>query len=269
MRLRPIASWFAAMGALALVIAGTPVRAQEGPGCKPNLAQRNPLIRPVALEKDQLRLTFVGHATFLIETPQGVTAATDYNDHVRPTVIPTVATMNRAHGTHFTNRPDPGIRHVLRGWNPAGGPAAHDVLAGDLRVRSVSTNIRDWSGGTDMHGNSIFVFELGDLCVAHLGHLHHTLTADHMRQLGRVDVVLFPVDGSVTLDRAGMIEVLTMLQAPLMIPMHFFSETRLAAFLGEAGGRFPVEHTDTATITVSRETLPARPTIRVLPGRHY
>lgn len=269
MRLRPIASWFAAAGAFAFLMAGTPAPAQEGPGCRPNLAGRDNLIRQVALTKDQLRLTFVGHATFLIETPQNVTAATDYNDHVRPSVVPTIATMNRAHGTHFTNRPDPGIRHVLRGWNPAGGPARHDVRAGDLRVRSVSTNIRDWGGGTDMHGNSIFVFELDDLCVAHLGHLHHTLTPEHMRELGRVDVVLFPVDGSVTLDRAGMIEVLSMLQAPLMIPMHFFSETRLAAFLDEAGGKFPVERSDFATIVVSRDTLPARPTIRVLPGRHY
>lgn len=268
MRLRPIAAWAAAALALiSLTLVGSPAKAQEGPGCRPNLAQRNALIRHAALDKDQLRLTFVGHATFLIETPQGVSAATDYNDYVRPATIPTVATMNRAHSTHFTNRPDPGIRHVLRGWNPAGGAAQHDVTVDDLRVRNVSTNIRGWSGETDMHGNSIFVFERDDLCVAHLGHLHHTLTADHMRQLGRVDVVLFPVDGSVTLDRAGMIEVLGMLQAPLMIPMHFFSEARLAAFLDEAGGKFPVERSDSATIVVSRDTLPARPTIRVLPGR--
>ncbi len=26
-----------------------------------------------------------------------------------------VVTMNRAHPTHFTDRPDPAIRHVLRG----------------------------------------------------------------------------------------------------------------------------------------------------------
>ncbi|MBV9201128.1 MAG: MBL fold metallo-hydrolase [Alphaproteobacteria bacterium] len=31
-------------------------------------------------------------------------------------------------------------------------------------------------GGTRYNGNSIFVFDTADLCIAHLSHLHHTLT---------------------------------------------------------------------------------------------
>ncbi len=39
---------------------------------------------------------------------------------LRPAVVPDVATMNKAHPTHFSYRPDPAIRHVLRGWNQSG-----------------------------------------------------------------------------------------------------------------------------------------------------
>ena len=42
---------------------------------------------------------------------------------------------------------------------------------------------------------------------------------------------MVPVDGSVTLDLDGMIEVLTALKAPLMIPMHYFSTYTLHRFL--------------------------------------
>jgi long-chain acyl-CoA synthetase len=45
-----------------------------------------------------------------------------------------------------------------------------------VQIRNVPTNIRSWGGETERHGNSIFIFEIGSLCVAHLGHLHHTLT---------------------------------------------------------------------------------------------
>jgi L-ascorbate metabolism protein UlaG (beta-lactamase superfamily) len=47
-------------------------------------------------------------------------------------------------------------------------------------VRSIATNIRNWSGGTERNGNSIFVFEIANLCIAHLGHLHHTLTQQQL-----------------------------------------------------------------------------------------
>ena len=94
------------------------------------VARHEPKLVPAAaahrLAEDELRLTFVGHATFLIESPGGVRVATDYNDYVRPEVVPDVATMNLAHSTHHSSNPDPAIGHVLRGWNPEGGTARHD-----------------------------------------------------------------------------------------------------------------------------------------------
>ena len=82
----------------------------------------------VALASDQVRITYAGHSTFLIESPQLVRIATDYNDYVRTPVLPDIVTMNHAHSTHYTDHPDPAIRHVLRGWGPSPDqPARHDV----------------------------------------------------------------------------------------------------------------------------------------------
>jgi L-ascorbate metabolism protein UlaG (beta-lactamase superfamily) len=254
----------AALGALF----APPARAQsDEPGCRPEMAGYRLPIQRAALAKDEVRLTFIGHATFLIETPGGVKAATDYNDYVRPPGTPDIATMNKAHSTHYSTRPDPGIKQLLRGWDPTGtGPARHDVTMGDMRVRNVPTNIRSYSGTTDFDGNSMFVFEIGDLCIAHLGHLHHPLEPGHLRALGRVDIVLFPVDGSYTLDQEGMIEVLKSLQAKLMIPMHFFGGGTLNRFLARSQDLWPVERRNEPELVVSKASLPARPTIIVLPG---
>jgi hypothetical protein len=131
------------------------------------------------------------------------------------------------------------IKYVLRGWRDDGKPASYDLSYGDVRVRSVATNIRDWNGGTERHGNSIFIFEIGSLCIAHLGHLHHTLTQQQLDEIGRIDAVMVPVDGSYTLDIDGMIEVLQALKAPLMLPMHYFSTYGLERFLERVGGKFP------------------------------
>ena len=223
--------------------------------------------RPTALGADDVGLTFVGHATFLIESPGGVRIATDYNDYVRPPVVPDIVTMNIAHSTHYTDDPDPAIKHVLRGWNPNGGVARHDLRVNDVRVRNVPTNIRDWSGGTTLGANSIFVFEVAGLCIAHLGHLHHKLTPEHLAELGPIDVVLVPVDGSWTMRLDGTMEVLQALKAPLMLPMHYFDRSTLERFLTRARELFAVELSDTASIVVSRASLPASPKVLVLPGR--
>ncbi len=219
----------------------------------------------------EVRISYVGHSTFLIESVKGVKIATDYNDYVRPSVLPDIATMNRAHSTHFTATPDPAIRYVLRGWNPEGGPAMHDITYEDVRVRNVPTNIRSYAGGgggtgTDEFGNSIFIFEMGTLCIAHLGHLHHTLSPQQVARIGQMDVVLAPVDGSYTLDTPGMIEVLRDLKAPLVIPMHYFSSYTLSRFLDAAREHFEIKTSADRSVTVSRSSLPGKPQILVLPG---
>src|SRR6266550_8323686 len=252
----------------------------QAPPAKPEMTQNCPGLVAVdaprivpaalrlALNAEQVRLTYVGHSTFLIESPQLVRIATDYNDYVRPPLLPDIVTMNHAHTTHFTDLPDPAIKHVLRGWGPTPDqPARHDLTVKDVRVRNVPTNIRDWRGGTEQHGNSIFIFETANMCIAHPGHLHHTLNQQQLNEIGRVDVVLVPVDGNYTLDLEGMIEVLTSLKAPLMIPMHYFSMYSLNRFLDRARQNWTVEMSEIPSLVVSKTSLPTTPKVMVLPGR--
>ncbi len=243
--------------------------AQNCPGL---VAADRPRVIPAAfdlaaLNADQVRLTFIGHATFLIESPQLVRIATDYNDYVRPPVLPDIVTMNHAHDTHYTDHPDPAIKYVLRGWGPSETSRRSGIsniaTCACATCRPISAI---WSGGTERYGNSIFIFEIANLCIAHLGHLHHTLTQQQLNEIGRVDVVMAPVDGNYTLDLDGMMEVLTALKAQIIIPMHFFNQYTLGRFLDRARQLWPVEQADIPSVVVSKTTLPASPKVLVLPG---
>ncbi len=249
-----------------------PAKPEMRESCPGLVASQPPRVTPVsmrlaALAADQVRITYAGHSTFVIESPQSVRIATDYNDYVR-VPLPTIATMNRAHDTHFSEHPNPAIPHVLRGWNVNGGPARHDLQVQDVRVRNVPTNIRDFAGGTDRHGNSIFIFEVGSLCIAHLGHLHHTLNQQQLDEMGRADVVLVPVDGTLTLDLEGMIEERRARNAPVMLPMHYVRLYTWQRFLERAREEsWQVERALEPSTVLSRATLPATPKVLVLPGR--
>jgi L-ascorbate metabolism protein UlaG (beta-lactamase superfamily) len=250
-----------------------PPKPEMTENCPGLVAQDRPRIIPAAfrlaaLASDEVRISYAGHSTFLIESPQLIRIATDYNDYVRPPVLPDVITMNHAHSTHYTDNPDPKIPHVLRGWaQEYGKPVRHDVQVKDVRVRNVPTNIRDYGGGTEQHGNSIFIYEIANMCIAHLGHLHHTLNQQQLNEIGRIDAVFFPVDGTYTLDLDGMVEVLESLKAPLMIPMHYFSAFTLERFLNRVREKYKIETSDTPSVVISKATLPAEPKFLVLPGR--
>ena len=240
----------------------------EAAGCLP-VAGLAPRVQAAAFEIAEapaagtVRLSFLGHASFLIESPDGVTAVTDWNGVNRPPALPDIVTMNNAHPSHYVETVEPGIKYALRGWDPAGGLPHHDLTYRDLRVRNVPTNLDEAAFG---RANSIFIFEAAELCIAHLGHLHKILSDEQLGALGQVDVLLAPVDGSYTIDQDAMVEVIDRVSAPLVVPMHYFTAENLARFLERLRPRYAIKTSDVPSVILSRATLPAKRTVLVLPG---
>jgi L-ascorbate metabolism protein UlaG (beta-lactamase superfamily) len=234
-------------------------------GCAP-IAFSQPRIVLVDAASDTVTITFLGHASFLIASPGGVRAVTDYNGVNVPAEPPDIATMNHAHSTHYTDHPDPRIRHVLHGWRDDGKPADIDLSVGDMHVANLPTNIRDLQGGTEIYGNSIFLFESAGLCIAHLSHLHHLLTEQDLVMLGHIDVVMAPVDGTYTMSQPDVAAVLDQIHPRIVLPMHYFMRDVVDRFVALVGDRYAVRFSTSPTLRISRATLPERPTIIVLPG---
>jgi L-ascorbate metabolism protein UlaG (beta-lactamase superfamily) len=234
------------------------------------LAQAEAQVMPASfgapLEEDTVRIRFVDHATFVIETQGGLIAATDYTGFLGVAdVVPDVVTMNNAHSTHWTANPDPRIPHVLRGWPEGGVPAEHSLDLGEMLVRNVTTDTRGPFGeGARGNGNSIFIFEVAGLCIGHLGHLHQIPSPAQLASIGRLDVVMVPVDGGYTMAVDDMAGVVRDLRASVVIPMHWFSGASLETFLSEMAGEFDVVRPDLPDMVFSRDNLPAKPTIIVL-----
>ncbi|WP_420335861.1 MBL fold metallo-hydrolase [Roseibium sp.] len=221
-----------------------------------------------ALSAGEVQIRYIGHSTFELETPGSIRIATDYNDIYRPFLPPTVATMNGAHSTHYSLSPDPEIEHLLYGWNPEGGPMDHDLTVGDVRIRNIQTNIRSWDGETRRLGNSIFIFEIADLCIAHLGHLHHRLTKEDYLRLGQIDVVFAAIDNSSTLRIDSLMDVLKGIGPAMIIPMHFHFAGALPAFKGRAAeAGYRIVEADAPDLVISKGSLPASTTVYIMmPG---
>jgi len=235
--------------------------------CSP-VSAATPLIWRVTEDDPTVTISFLGHASFLIETPDHVRAVTDYSGVFSPADPPDLVTMNHAHTSHYTLHPDPRIGIVLHGWQEGPKPPSYDVLLRDLRVTNLLTNIRDWSGGTEINGNSIFIFETAGLCIAHLGHLHHLLEPADLDALGHIDIVMIAVDGAFTIGQADARTVIEQLHPRIVLPMHYFTLDNLARFLDMMRETHAIEVRSDPMLQVSRATLPDRPTVIALPGPH-
>jgi L-ascorbate metabolism protein UlaG (beta-lactamase superfamily) len=222
-----------------------------------------------AVAADHVLIRYLDHASFAILAADGTLAVTDYTGYTGTLdLVPDVVTMNNAHSTHWTATPDPRIPHVLRGWPEDGAPADHRLDLGGMLVRNVTTDTRGPFGeGARADGNSIFVFEAAGLCIGHLGHLHQIPTDAQYATLGRMDIVMVPVDGGYTLRLADMVQVVRRLKSRVVIPMHWFSGASLTDFLAEMDDEFDVVETGESEMVFSLDRLPSRPTILVLDPR--
>ena len=178
--------------------------------------------------------------------------------------------MNRAHSTHYTLFPDPKIAHVLHGWGEDGQPARIAERIGDVYIRNVTTDIRRYWGegsGGEMikDGNSIFIFEVAGLCIGHLGHLHTRLDDTQFAAIGRLDIVMVPIDGTYTMSLDGVSEITKRLRAAVVLPMHRFA-TPLDEFMRLIGQQFEIDQRSDRTLKISRDTLPGTPTVIILDG---
>jgi L-ascorbate metabolism protein UlaG (beta-lactamase superfamily) len=147
------------------------------------------------------------------------------------------------------------------------GPGEYEVSG--IMIVGVAT-YHDAEHGKKRGKNTAYVVELDDVVVCHLGDLGHAPTSDQLSQLRNVDVLLVPVGGDDTIDAAQAVEVISLIEPRIIIPMHYkIGEAESALdpldkFLREMGvtGAEPQPRA-----TVSKASLPETPQVIVLDVR--
>jgi L-ascorbate metabolism protein UlaG (beta-lactamase superfamily) len=101
-----------------------------------------------------------------------------------------------------------GRRHTLS------GPGEYEI--GGVFITGISTI--EEVGQTQ---NLLFLFDFGDITIAHLGDMSKVPTQTQTEALEQVDVLLVPVGGGKSLNAAKAAELVSMLEPSIVIPMHY------------------------------------------------
>jgi len=249
--------------ALALLISFSLVSSANSSCRDMDLARRGPSLA-YAAEPDAV-IQYFGHNFFQITTSKGTKIVTDPlapGMHPTPYVAPHVVTVGREHPNHNYVELAQGNPIILRGlahygaeWNRI-SMTVRDVFIYNLPIYQQAF-------GSALKG-AAFMFDLGALCIAHLGDLSHTLTPEQLKQMGRVDVALIPIGGTFTMPPETAREVLAQIKPKIAIPMHYRDSMYILESFVHG---LPTRRPESDTLVVSKATLPAATEIVVLrPG---
>ncbi len=216
-------------------------------------------------------IQYFGHNFFLITTNKGTRIVADplgpgrYPDPNLAADVVTVGKEQYNHNAVYIVRGNPLILRGLKNYGAAWNMVSTTVK--DTFIYSVPIHQNaDFIDG--IHG-AAFVFDLGTLCIAHLGDLSQKLNEQQIKAFGKVDVALTPIGGRRTMDPVLAREVLAQLKPKIAIPMHYRDNPYLIKQF-TAGLKTQLLRTD--TLAVSKNALPATMEIRVLQPRgaiHY
>ena len=218
------------------------------------------------------KLTWYGQSCFLLETSAGTRVVMDPIPggigYTPPADLKgDVVTVSHEHDDHNNVALVQGKPKILRGLTAdKKGWVKIDEKVKDVSIRSVGV-YHDEEKGAKRGLNTVFLFEVGGVRIAHLGDLGHQLTDAQLSSIGSVDVVMIPVGGFFTIDAGQATRVLDQLRPRLIvIPMHYKTDVltikQLATVDAFLAGKPNVRREKTHTISITG--VKARPSTEVV-----
>ncbi len=159
-------------------------------------------------------VTWLGHGCFRLRG-RGAVAVTDPYPPTLGLKLPKLeadlVTVSHGHQNHS---------HVaaVKDGRVLDTPGEYEV--GGITVSGFPT-FHDSRQGAERGRNTVFVIEIDDVRVCHLGDLGHSLHDDLLEALGTIDVLLAPVGAGSSLDAAGAAEVVRQIEPRIVVPMHY------------------------------------------------
>ncbi len=207
-----------------------------------------------------MEITWLGHSCFKIKSKE-VTLVTDpYNESIGYTLgkhAADIITLSHNHPGHNYVAGVEGSPKLLR------GPGEYEVS--DIFIRGIST-FHDSEQGKSRGENTVYLIEMDEVKLCHLGDLGHILSPHQVEELGNVEVLLIPVGGVSTINAKEAAEVVRLLNPKAVIPMHY--QTKVVGwlepvdrFLKEMGQKEPAPQ---PKISVSKTSLPSETQVMIL-----
>jgi L-ascorbate metabolism protein UlaG (beta-lactamase superfamily) len=200
-----------------------------------------------------MEISWLGHSCFRIRGSQATVITDPYSPDVgyslgKPKAR--IVTVSHQHPGHSY------VQGVGGDPRPITGPGEYEISG--ILIIGIAT-FHDAENGSQRGKNTVYLMEIDEVSLCHLGDLGHMLTAEQMEELGNVDILLAPVGGVSTIDAPVAAELARQLEPKVVIPMHYKTEALsweldpVGRFLREMGGEQVISQ---PRLSFNRSNLP-------------
>ena len=162
-----------------------------------------------------MEISWLGHSCFGIRGSNAIVITDPYSPSLgyslgKPTAH--IVTVSHQHSGHsYVQGIDGEPRLVIR-------PGEYEISG--VLIIGIAT-FHDADRGRERGENTVYLMEIDEISVCHLGDLGHVLTGEQVEEIGNVDVLLLPVGGVSTINAPMAAEVIRQLEPKVIVPMHY------------------------------------------------
>jgi L-ascorbate metabolism protein UlaG (beta-lactamase superfamily) len=160
-------------------------------------------------------ITWYGHACFRIKDRTATIVTDPYDKSIGlalPSLKADIVTVSHDHPGHSYVKAVKGDPFVIN------GPGEYELK--DVFITGTRT-FHDSRNGRDRGKNTVFLFEMEDLRVCHLGDIGHLPNQSQVEALGDISVLLIPVGSNASLKVSQAAEMISLLEPSIVVPMHY------------------------------------------------
>jgi L-ascorbate metabolism protein UlaG (beta-lactamase superfamily) len=212
-----------------------------------------------------MEITWLGHSCFRLKGSRATVVTDPYSPGLgyslgKPTAR--IVTISHEHPGHSYAEGVGGQPRVVR------RPGEYEIS--EVLIIGIDT-FHDREGGKKRGKNIVYLMEIDEIAVCHLGDLGHVLTSEQVEDIGNVDVLLLPVGGVSTINAPLAAEVVRQLEPKVVIPMHYKTPAlnreleAVDRFLKEIGAK---QVNSQPKLSVSKSNLPASSQVFLLDYPH-
>ena len=162
-----------------------------------------------------MEITWLGHSCFKLRDKQAMLITDPFSPDLGYSLgkhSADVVTISHQHPGHSFAQGIDGNPKVVT------GPGEYEIS--NTLIIGVPT-FHDNEKGIKRGKNTVYLIEMNEVSICHLGDLGHVLADEQVEELGNVDVLLLPVGGVSTINAPVATEIVRQLEPKIVIPMHY------------------------------------------------
>jgi len=206
-----------------------------------------------------MEIIFYGHSCFLIKSKEARIVTDPYDEKTGAKLMPLKADIVAVTHNHFDHNNAGAVSGNEPGTKPKllDGPGEYEMQGAEIIGVS---SFHDDKKGAERGLNTIYLFNLEEMGICHLGDLGQSALSDEqLDKLSTVDILMVPVGGRYCLDAKRAVSIINQIEPKIVIPMHYMepwlSELKfdsLLDFIKEIG----MDHETLDVLKIQKADLP-------------